>query len=113
MWVVSAVGFFSVVEKPWDRDGKTLTVRARRREDLEGLRDRFLPTMGPISEDPGADYRFRAQAPREAVAVALAAMARGIDYQNFKAEVARVRGHDRAATYHEVWEVLRRLQPRD
>jgi len=113
MWLVSATGFFSIVEKPWDRDGKTLTVRARTREDLELLRDRYLPTMGPINEDPGADYRFRAQAPHEAVAVAAAALVRGIDYHNFKAEVARVQGHDRAATYHEVWEVMRRLQPRD
>lgn len=113
MWLVSATGFFSIVEKPWDRENRTLTIRARVRQDLEALRERYLPTMGTISEDPGADYRFRAQAPREAVAVALGALTRGIDYHNFKSEVARVQGRERAATYHDVWEVLRRMQPRD
>lgn len=110
MWIVSTIGFFSVVEKPWDREQGTLTVRARVRADLEALRELYLPLLGGIVEDGTADYRFRAQAPREAVAVALAALARGIDYDNFKAAVGRRQGAPRAAAYHEAWRAFHQLQ---
>ncbi len=110
MWIASTIGFFSVVEKPWDREPGTLTVRARVRADLETLRELYLPLLGGITEDADADYRFRAQAPREAVAVALAALARGVDYDNFKAAVARRQGAARERVYHEAWRAFYRLQ---
>lgn len=110
MWIASTIGFFSVVEKPWDREQGTLTVRARVRSDLEALRELYLPLLGGIVEDGAADYRFRAQAPREAVAVAMAALVRGIDYDNFKAAVGRRQGAARAAAYHEAWRAFSRLQ---
>ena len=110
MWIVSTIGFFSVVEKPWDRDQGTLTVRARVREDLEALRGLCLPMLGAISEDAHADYRFRAQAPREAGAVAMATLVRGVDYDNFKAAVGRRQGAGRAALYHDAWRAFAPLQ---
>jgi hypothetical protein len=110
MWLVTTFGFYSVVRKPWDRDRDTLTVRARAREDLETLKGRYLPTLGEIAEDESADYRFRAQAPREDVAKALAEAVGDIDYDNFKNEVAKKQGHGRADLYHELWDTLRKLQ---
>lgn len=110
MWIVTTVGFFSVVEKPWDRAQGTLTIRARVREDLEALGGLCLPMLSAIAEDGEADYRFRAQAPREAVAVAMATLVRGVDYDNFKAAVGRRQGASREAVYHDAWRAFYQLQ---
>lgn len=111
MWLITPTGFFSVVQKPDDVDAGTLTLRARVRSDLEALQALWLPLLGPITESRDTDYRYRAKAPREAVAAAMADMVRHLDYSNFKSEVARVQGHRRAATYHHVWDALYPLQP--
>lgn len=112
MWLLTTTGFYSIVEKPWDRPKGTLTVRARVRKDLELLGGQ-LPELGPIAEDPEADYRFRAQAPRAAVAKAMFRLAESLDYDNFKGAVADRQGRGRAHLYHEVWEVLSQLSPRE
>lgn len=108
MWLLTTTGFYSIVEKPWDRPTGTLTIRARVAKDLDALRLQ-LPELGPIAEDPKADYRFRAQAPRAAVARVMARLAESLDYDNFKDAVALRQGHARAHLYHDVWEVLSRL----
>lgn len=110
MWLITTVGFFSVVQKPEDVDTKTLTVRARVREDLEALKTQCLPELGAIQESASNDYRFRARAPQAAVARAMAAIVEGVNYANFKDEVALRQGPTRAALYHDVWSVLLRLQ---
>lgn len=110
MWLITTTGFYSVVEKPWDRQAGTLTVRARALKDLEALRSSFLPELGKIKEDATADYRFRAQAPREAVARAFQAQIAAIDYDNFKAAVSRRQGSARAHVYHDVWHALYQIQ---
>lgn len=110
MWLMTPIGFFSIVQKPSDPDSDTLTVRARVRSDLEALRDQYLPGLGEIQESRHNDYRFRAVVPRPAVAAAMAALVSALDYSNFKAEVARVQGPARAHRYHDVWEVLYGLQ---
>ncbi|MEZ4413208.1 MAG: hypothetical protein R2910_09515 [Gemmatimonadales bacterium] len=110
MWLITTTGFYSVVEKPWDREGGTLTVRARAKADLEALREAGLPELGDIKEDPNADYRFRAQAPRAAVSRAVQAQVEGIDYDNFKSAVGKRQGSARAHLYHGVWDVLYRIQ---
>jgi len=113
MWLITTTGFYSVVEKPWDRPTGTLTVRARARADLESLRATSLPELGEVKEDSGADYRYRAQAPRAAVARAIQAQVAGINYDNFKAAVARRQGRERAAVYHDVWQALYEIQSRE
>ena len=112
MWLITTSGFFSIVEKPWDRPTGTLTIRARVAADLDALR-LHLPELGPTAEDPEADYRFRAQAPRAAVARAMARLAESVDYDNFKDAVAKTQGRARAHRYHDVWEVLSQLTPRE
>lgn len=103
MWLVTRYGFFSVVQKPSDED---LTIRSRTRKDLEELRRRYLPEMGPIRTDEGTDYRYRATAPHAAVAEAVRRSVLDIDYANFKATVGREQGPDRARVYSRVWEDL-------
>ena len=76
-------------------------------------------------EFPGAVYHvtsrgdrrepiYRDDEDREAhLAIIAQAMARSIEqlgYSNFKSEVGRKQGHERAGVYHDVWEVLYNLQ---
>lgn len=110
MWILSPLGFFSIVEKPNDRTSGTLTIRARVRADLERLKEQKLPGMGPIMEHAGTDYRYRAQAPRGDIAMALGNLVMKLDYANFKNEVAKRQGKQRASAYGKVWDVLYSLQ---
>jgi hypothetical protein len=113
MWMLSTTGFISVVCKPADVARDTLTVRARVRQDLEDLRDRWLPELGEIVETRLADYGYRAFVPREAFAAGLQRLALGIDYDNFKHAVRRAQGEDRAGLYAEVWTLLTVLANED
>ncbi len=110
MWLITPIGFFSIVQKPGDKGKDTLTIRARVRSDLEALRDRYIPSLGEIKESPDNDYRFRAIAPRADVAAAAAAMVSDLDYSNFKSEVGKQQGARREMLYHGVWDVLYQLQ---
>lgn len=110
MWIMTKLGFFSIVEKPEDRKNGNLTVRARVRADLENLHKQFLPGLGAIQEDAGTDYRYRAKAKKADVAAALASLTNGVDYANFKDEVAKKQGKARAGLYGKVWSALYPLQ---
>ncbi|WP_322470172.1 hypothetical protein SOM08_05205 [Hydrogenophaga sp. SNF1] len=110
MWLITPVGFFSVVRKPTDIKNKTLTVRARVRSDLEALKAQYLPELGSIQESKVNDYRYRAVAPQAAVAAAMTRLIKDLDYANFKDEVKKCQGADRAHLYHDVWDVLYGLQ---
>ena len=113
MWLITPFGFFSVVRKPADVEAKTLTVRARVRSDLEALKANYLPQLGAIRESKVNDYRFRAVAPQAAVAQAMARFVEDLDYSNFKDEVAKRQGQERARRYHDVWSTLLPLQKGD
>lgn len=110
MWLITPIGFFSIVQKPEDKRRGTLTVRARVRGDLVALRQHYLPGLGPVQESQDSDYRFRAVAPREDVSAAMSRFVESLDYSNFKSEVAKKQGHKRAGLYHQVWDVLYQLQ---
>ncbi len=109
MWLITTIGFFSIVQKPGQQATGTLTVRGRVRADLEALRDRHLPSMGPIEADGGTDYKYRAVAPAAAVAAAMCAAVAEIDYPNFKSAVAARQGSARAGLYHKLWDTLYKL----
>ena len=100
MWLITPIGFYSIVGKPDDADAETLTIRARVKSDLEALRQEYLPSLETISEDAGTDYRFRAKAKRGEVGTALAQMAQQLDYGNFKNRVAKKQGRCRAQVFH-------------
>jgi len=110
MWLITPIGFFSIVRKPHDDVQGTLTIRARVISDLDALRAHYLPELGKVSASRHSDYRFRASAPRNAVMHAMAMLVEGIDYDNFKNEVARQQGSERAHLYHDVWSDLYKLQ---
>lgn len=110
MWLMTTRGFFSIVEKPGDRAAGTLTIRARVKADLEALRE-VMPALGAITDKGGTDYPFRARAPREAVAAAMADLVATLDYDNFKNAVADRQGKEREDAYHDVWSVLYALKP--
>ena len=110
MWLITPLGFFSIVRKPDDVASDTLTIRSRVKTDLELLRDNFLPSLKNIVENAGTDYRFRAKAPRADVSRAIAEFVKQIKYENFKDEVAEKQGKDRASLYGKVWGVLHALQ---
>lgn len=109
MWIVHPDGFFSVVRKRGDTQ---LTIRARVRADLERLRERWLPELGPTRAGEGSDYPYRASVEPEAFGRGLAELGASISYPNFKSEVARARGHERAHAYGKVWGALYRLEQR-
>lgn len=113
MWLFTNFGFFSIVEKPADRDRDTLTVRARFAGDLETLRERYLPDLGLIAEDAGTDYKYRACAPRAAVAAAFQHALLDLDYHNFKSAVLKRQGYSRADLYGGIWGLLYEAQSRD
>jgi len=110
VWLLTPLGFFSIVRKPDDIGGGALTIRARLKSDLEALRDHCLPGLGEIVKNAGSDYRYRAKAPSGEVAKALAQLVQDIDYENFKNEVAKKQGKHRAKIYGKVWDVLYGLQ---
>ncbi|MCZ8016228.1 MAG: NUDIX hydrolase [Limnobacter sp.] len=110
MWLITPVGFFSIVQKSSDQSAGTLTVRARVHADLDALRLYFLPDLSEVKESTNTDYRFRATAPRASVAKAMAMFIEQLDYSNFKNQVAKIQGPKRAHLYHDVWDVLYRLQ---
>jgi hypothetical protein len=108
MWVMTQVGFFSIVRK---RGETHLTVRARVRSDLEALEKEYLPSLGPIISGGGTDYPYRATVDSKALATAMARMVEEIDYSNFKDTVAARQGFERAHVYGEIWSTLRKLTP--
>jgi hypothetical protein len=110
MWLMTPLGFFSIVCKPDDAGGGTLTIRARVKSDLEALRRDFLPRLGAIVDGGGTDYRYRAKALRSEIADAVAGLVRQIDYSNFKDEVAARQGKHRADRYGRVWRALYDLE---
>lgn len=104
MWLFTRFGFFSVVCK--DASSDLLTVRSRTRGDLDRLRHHYLPALSPSLEQQGTDYPWRGTVGREALGLAMAAIARDIDYANFKDEVAASIGKDRAKRYSKIWAAL-------
>ena len=57
MWLFTKFGFYSVVQKPGE---DCLTVRSRVREDLDPLREQYLPNLGQTLDHVETDYPFRA-----------------------------------------------------
>jgi len=109
MWLITNFGFFSAVQKPGDDQ---LTLRARSREDLEALHEKYLPHLGEIIQGAGTDYQYRARVSHEDFAEALQKIAMDINYSNFKNSVAKNQGHKRAGIYHDLWETVWRISDR-
>ncbi|TVR16662.1 MAG: NUDIX domain-containing protein [Planctomycetota bacterium] len=103
MWMITPLGFFSAVCKD---GGDDVCIRARSRHDLDRLRHQVLPSLTRSQLGGGSDYPARAYCPRQAWAQALARMAEAIDYPNFKQQVHKECGPQRAHIYGAVWQSL-------
>jgi hypothetical protein len=99
MWILTNTGWLSVVESRHNADN--LIVRSRTRGAIAGMfnvRERVTPD---------ADYRYRAELPKDLVAGAVARELLAVDYDNFKNSV-----HDPElkGAYMRVWEAGYRMQ---
>jgi len=118
MWLFTQYGFYSVVcardlaGNPTHIDSDTFMVRARCRQHLESLKERFSQlAASEITDTSNTDYRFRIVVAKTVWADVAQEMAAEIDYSNFK-ERAERRSHDDryVDALHAVWGVMERLQ---
>lgn len=100
MWLCLNNAFLSIVHKDCAPD--ELTVRARRRGDIE----RVFPGAS-VREGGGTDYPFRTVVARSAVVEAMSRQVEAIDYGNFKSSVDDHALHD---AYMDVWHAMSRVQ---
>lgn len=114
MWLFTDTGFYSIVDKDSKRfvKSRTLCIRARCAEDLDRLREKYLPSMSRTIDNQGTDYPFRAFAPRRKVSRALMTIAEDIDYDNFKTQVGKTLGYGRSGQLHSVWAAMLRIEPK-
>lgn len=125
MWLISKHGFLSIVKHR--NKSHTLIVRGRAKEDVEhaarlyaeklhpnpsqAVSDHYVETL--VAETPTADYRYRFEADANLFESVALELIRSITYPNFKDEVARVQGYDRAHVYTRVWTDLLALDTRE
>ena len=108
MWLLTTIGFFSVVQK---RGNSFLTVRARVASDLDNLRGKFMPQLSSTVTGGGTDYPFRATISHRDFGAGLSKMGEAVGYHNFKTEVGKRMGDRRERAYHKVWHDLFDLTP--
>lgn len=119
MWLMTTIGFFSVVINERDHDWQTFQIRARARTDLEN----FLRAAGDLDDaealgvkaleiidTPHADYPHRVICPRAILADVVNVLIAKIDYANFKDAVEQRRGKGHAKAYLKVWSALHDLE---
>lgn len=104
MWIFTPTSFVSIVAhraKPG-----VLLVRARLKGDIQ----RLFPNA-KVSRTPSADYLFRAELPRQAVADRLFDLAMDLDYDNVKGAIPL--GHEHNARHDAMsstWSAMMRAQ---
>lgn len=104
MWLMTDVGFFSVVQSP--ENPETLVVRARDEGDMQRFAN---ATNLRYQHTPQRDYAFRALASKDTFAKWLADRVFNLNYGNFKGHIASV-DKPRATMYGKVWGVMMHLQ---
>lgn len=108
MWVFTETGFVSAVVHR--DDSEMLMVRARDKKSLEGLAE-----MSGVktSHTPGGDYPHRVVVSKSEFQEWLMDRVVKMDYDNFKSQVAKTRGHKFAAPLHDVWSVMHDVEEDD
>lgn len=112
MWIVTQHGFFNIIQYPEDRADDLLTIKARRRVDLIGVKERYEDAISrEIEISDKADYRYRLKVPRKIAAHMIRATVMEIDYPKFKSRImATPSQRDRHDIYLQVWDILHQLQ---
>jgi hypothetical protein len=112
MWVMTSWGVLMPGLRPEgtipEGDNRVLQVRARRKKDLEMLRDKYMgDELGDIISLPHTDYEWRAYSTLEAWGRALAKIGEDIDYVKFKETAEKVYDdHDLHGLYLSVWSTI-------
>lgn len=109
MWIFTRHGFFSITQRPEIDPANPVQIRARCREDLEGLCKRWSALLGGFSiiDTPQGDYPARVCVNRATFAALMAEIARDVDYPNFKSEVGRTPDQaDKLHAYHGIWKLM-------
>ncbi len=107
MWVFTQDGFVSAVSNR-NKDG--LVVRARDKAALDAL---AATSNVEIMKSPKADYPYRVFVSREDFRSWLNVGIEHLDYENFKAKVAKTRGPEYSQALHEVWVSMHLVEDSD
>ncbi len=111
MWVMTSFGILMPSLRPQGTvpvgDNRPLQVRARRRGDLDILRERYQPDLGRTIHLRDTDYEYRAYCTLESWQRALALISADIDYTKFK-PTTETKFHDKALhqLYNSLWSVI-------
>ena len=98
MWVFTKIGFYSIAcaskaGRGLKIDPETVMVRARTRQHLQNLKERFafmlVPGKFPIEDSKETDYRFRILMPKATWVKMLTVLAEEQTWRNFKNEAAK------------------------
>lgn len=88
MMIGTAFGiFYPTLRKPEtiaEGDNRIMQIRARRKYDLDMLREQYMPNLGETMKYKNSDYQFRAFCTKEELAEALSTLALDMDYTAFK-----------------------------
>lgn len=114
MWLMTTLGFFSVVcarqaDGGWGNpvDKTRVMIRARNKRHLESLRSRFPKELKnlEIVESLSTDYRWRLFCPKDVWAACITELVRDTDYDNFKDACAEIHGQSSPYLHalHETW----------
>ncbi len=106
MWLLTQVGFFSVVQ--CRDDAARVMIRARVKTDLRALM-KATRVRAPIVETLQADYPYRIIVRRSDLQLITHALCGALDYTNFKDRIG-ASDRERERLYHEVWALLRQLE---
>jgi hypothetical protein len=122
MYLFTKDGFYSVVcgrqgdgSKTQPIDPEVIQIRARVKSHLENLATKFpnLVKRNSIRETTDTDHRFRIIVPRKTWLQIMDQLASGIDYDNFKTDLAHhtgVTGRSYLDALHQVWAITCKLQ---
>lgn len=107
MWLFTEDGFVSAVAHR--DDNSLMMVRARDKNSLERLA--LIADTKIITTPTGSDYPHRVVVTKEVFTVWVNEAIENVKYDNFKSQVAKVRGEEYAEPLHDVWAVM--LQTED
>jgi hypothetical protein len=121
VWVFTRYGFFSIAcaqHQDGTIDSNTVMVRARLKEHLQNLKDRFpLSDLGKaqILNSVGTDYKYRIILPKDEWAKILADLATEQSWSNFKNETSRFARLEKVtnayvSALHKIWGIMFDLQ---
>jgi hypothetical protein len=130
MWIFTIYGFYSIAcaDKPGRGrkiDPETVMVRARVRQHLKNLQNRFRKSKTlrsiartSIEETRLTDYRYRLILPKAVWVQALGELAMEQTWSNFKNEAHDFeRKNDQSPDYvdalHDIWAIMHRVQIRE